>query len=75
MDESATRNDGDADRALRRRRFLAAAGGGLVLGGLLTGCNFSHGAGAGDSSTTTTPGVNPSGSANPLSGSSGNSSS
>jgi hypothetical protein len=37
MDESAGRNDGDADRALRRRRFLAAAGGGLVLGGLLTG--------------------------------------
>jgi len=74
MNKPADRGAGDQDRALRRRRFLAAAGGGLVLGGLLTGCNFSHGAGTGDSSTTTT-GASPTGSANPLSGSSGNSSS
>jgi hypothetical protein len=74
MDTPADRDAGDQDRALRRRLFLTA-GGGLALGGLLTGCNFSHGAGVGDSSTTTTPGASPTGSANPLSGSSGNSSS
>jgi hypothetical protein len=75
MDKSADRDAGDPDRALRRRRFLAAAGGGLVLGGLLTGCNFSHGAGTGNSSTTTTPGAGSTASTNPLSGTSGNSSS
>jgi len=74
MNKSADRDPGNQDRALRRRRFLTA-GGGLVVGGLLTGCNFSHGAGTGDSSTTTTPGASPTGSRNPLSGSSGNSSS
>jgi hypothetical protein len=74
MTESAGRNAADPDRALRRRRFLTA-GGGLVLGGLLTGCNFSHGSGVGNSSTTTTPGAHPTGSTNPLSGSSGGSSS
>jgi hypothetical protein len=74
MNKSADRDFEDRDRALRRRRFLTA-GGGLMVGGLLTGCNFSHGAGTGDSSTTTTPGASPTGSANPLSGSPGNSSS
>jgi hypothetical protein len=72
------RDDEDRDRALRRRRFLRA-GGEVVLafgvGGLLTGCNFSHGAGNGES-TTTAPATNGAkGSANPLSASSGNSSS
>jgi hypothetical protein len=75
MDDLADRNDEDRDRALRRRRFLRV-GGEVVLafgaGGLLAGCNFSHGAGTGESSTTA-PATN--GSANPLSGSSGNSSS
>jgi len=74
MDKSADRDAEAPDRALRRRRFLAAASGGLVLGGLLTGCNFSHGAGTGNSSTTT-PGTGSTASTNPLSGTSGNSSS
>jgi hypothetical protein len=78
MDDRADHGDEDRDRALRRRRFLRA-GGEVVLafgvGGLLTGCNFSHGSGNGES-TTTTPATNGTkGSANPLSGSSGNSSS
>jgi hypothetical protein len=77
MDDQADRNDDDRDRALRRRRFLRI-GGEVVLafgaGGLLAGCNFSHGAGTGESTTTpATDGTK--GSANPLSGSSGNSSS
>ena len=65
-------------RALRRRRFLRV-GGEVVLafgaGGLLAGCNFSHGAGTGESSTTAPATNGTKGSANPLSGSSGNSSS
>jgi hypothetical protein len=72
------RDDEDRDRALRRRRFLRA-GGEVVLafgvGGLLTGCNFSHGAGNGESTTTAPATDGTTGSANPLSGSSGNSSS
>jgi hypothetical protein len=78
MDNVADRIDEDPERALRRRRFLRA-GGEVALafgvGGLLAGCNFSHGAGTADSSTTApaTDGTN--GSKNPLSGSSGNSSS
>jgi hypothetical protein len=63
---------------MRRRRFLRA-GGEMVLavgvGGLLAGCNFSHGAGAGDSSTTAPATDGTKGSKNPLSGSSGSSSS
>jgi hypothetical protein len=78
MDELADRNDEDRDRALRRRRFLRV-GGEVVLafgaGGLLAGCNFSHGAGTGESSTTAPATKGTDGSANPLSGSSGNSSS
>jgi hypothetical protein len=77
MDDLADRNDEDRDRALRRRRFLRI-GGEVVLafgaGGLLAGCNFSHGAGTGESSTTA-PATKGTDSANPLSGSSGNSSS
>ena len=61
MDDLADRNDEDRDRALRRRRFLRV-GGEVVLafgaGGLLAGCNFSHGAGTGESSTTA-PAVGP----------------
>jgi hypothetical protein len=78
MDDVPDQADEERDRALRRRRFLRA-GGEVVLafgvGGLLAGCNFSHGAGTADSRTTapTTDGTK--GSANPLSGSSGNSSS
>jgi hypothetical protein len=79
MDNVADRGDEDRERALRRRRFLRA-GGEVVLalgaGGLLAGCNFSHGAGTADSSTTTAPATDATkGSTNPLSGSSGNSSS
>jgi hypothetical protein len=79
MDDVPERADEDRERALRRRRFLRA-GGEVVLavgvGGLLAGCNFSHGAGTADSSTTTAPATDATkGSANPLSGSSGNSSS
>ena len=79
MDDLADRNDEDRDRALRRRRFLRV-GGEVVLafgaGGLLAGCNFSHGAGTGESSDhRARHRAAPTGSANPLSGSSGNSSS
>ena len=78
MDELADRNDEDRDRALRRRRFLRV-GGEVVLafgaGGLLAGCNFSHGAGTGESSTTAPPPTAPRVRPIPLSGSSGNSSS
>jgi hypothetical protein len=78
MDNEADRTDSDRDRAMRRRRFLRAGGEvalALGVGGLLAGCNFSHGAGTADSSTTapSTDGTN--GTTNPLSGSSGNSSS
>jgi hypothetical protein len=69
MDTSADQSDEDRDRALRRRRFLTA-GGGVVLAGLLTGCNFNRqGAGTGDSSTTS-PGAGSTSSSNPLSGNS-----
>jgi hypothetical protein len=44
-------------------------------GGLLAGGNFSHGAGTGESSTTAPATDGTTGSANPLSGSAGNSSS
>jgi hypothetical protein len=78
MDDQAGRHDEERDRALRRRRFLRA-GGEVVLafgvGGLVAGCNFSHGAGNGESSTTTPATDGTKGSANPLSGSSGSSSS
>jgi len=78
MDDVADRADEDRDRALRRRRFLRA-GGEVVLafgvGGLLAGCNFSHGSGTGESSTTAPATGGTKSSANPLSGSSGNSSS
>jgi hypothetical protein len=78
MDDLADRNDEDRDRALRRRRFLRV-GGEVVLafgaGSLLAGCNFSHGAGTGESTTTAPATGGANGSANPLSGSSGNSSS
>jgi hypothetical protein len=78
MNDRTDRDDEDRDRALRRRRFLRA-GGGVVLafgaGGLLAGCNYSHGAGTGESTTTAPATDGPNGSANPLSGSSGNSSS
>jgi hypothetical protein len=79
MDDVPERADEDRERALRRRRFLRA-GGEVVLafgvGGLLAGCNFSHGAGTADRSTTTAPATDGTkGSTNPLSGSSGNSSS
>jgi hypothetical protein len=79
MDDVPDRTYEDEDRALRRRRFLRA-GGEVVLavgvGGLLAGCNFSHGSGTADSSTTTAPATDATkGSTNPLSGSSGNSSS
>ena len=56
-----------------------SCGGEVVLafgvGGLLAGCNFSHGAGTADSSTTAPATDGTKGSTNPLSGSSGNSSS
>jgi hypothetical protein len=78
MDNVADRGDEGADRALRRRRFLRA-GGEVVLafgvGGLLAGCNFSHGAGTANSGTTVPDEDGTKGSTNPLSGSSGNSSS
>jgi hypothetical protein len=78
MDDPADRLDEDRDRAMRRRRFLRA-GGEVVLafgvGGLITGCNFSHGSGNGESTTTAPATDGAKGSANPLSGSSGNSSS
>jgi hypothetical protein len=79
MDDVPDQADEDRERALRRRRFLRA-GGEVVLafgvGGLLAGCNFSHGSGTADSSTTTAPATGATkGSTNPLSGSSGNSSS
>jgi hypothetical protein len=78
MNDQADRDDEERDRALRRRRFLRA-GGEVVLafgvGGLLAGCNFSHGAGTGDSATTAPATDGTKGSTNPLSGSSGNSSS
>jgi hypothetical protein len=78
MDNAADHIDEDQDRALRRRRFLRA-GGEVVLafgvGGLLAGCNFSHGAGTANSGTTVPDEDGTKGSANPLSGSSGNSSS
>jgi hypothetical protein len=78
MDNVADPVDEDQDRALRRRRFLRA-GGEVVLafgvGGLLAGCNFSHGSGTADSSTTAPATAGTKGSENPLSGSSGNSSS
>jgi hypothetical protein len=78
MDDRADREDEERDRALRRRRFLRV-GGEVVLAfgtaGLLTGCNFSHGAGTGESTTTAPATKGTKGSANPLSGSSGNSSS
>jgi hypothetical protein len=79
MDDVPDRTYEDEDRALRRRRFLRA-GGEVVLalgaGGLLAGCNFSHGSGTADSSTTTAPATDATkGSTNPLSGSSGSSSS
>jgi hypothetical protein len=45
------------------------------VGGLLAGCNFSHGSGTGESSTTAPATGGTKGSTNPLSGSSGNSSS
>jgi hypothetical protein len=78
MDNVADRAAEDPDRAIRRRRFLRA-GGEVVLafgvGGLVAGCNFSHGAGTGQSSTTAPATDGTKGSANPLSGSSGASSS
>ena len=78
MDDLADHDDEERDRALRRRRFLRV-GGEVVLafgaGGLLAGCNFSHGAGTGESTTTAPATGGTKGSANPLSGSSGNSSS
>jgi hypothetical protein len=78
MDDLADQNDEARDRALRRRRFLRV-GGEVVLafgtGALLAGCNFSHGAGTGESTTTAPATGGTTGSANPLSGSSGNSSS
>ncbi|HEX4094010.1 MAG TPA: hypothetical protein VHZ33_35290 [Trebonia sp.] len=78
MDELADQSDEDRDRALRRRRFLRVSGEVVLAfgaGGLLTGCNFSHGSGNGESTTTAPATDGTKGSANPLSGSSGNSSS
>jgi hypothetical protein len=78
MDNVADQSDEDQDRALRRRRFLRAGGEvalALGVGGLLAGCNFSHGAGTGESSTTAPATDGTKGSKNPLSGSSSNSSS
>ena len=78
MDNVPDRIDEDRDRALRRRRFLRA-GGEVVLafgvGGLIAGCNFSHGAGTAESSTTAPATPHAKDSKNPLSGSSSNSSS
>jgi hypothetical protein len=78
MDNVPDRIDEDRDRALRRRRFLRA-GGEVVLafgvGGLIAGCNFSHGAGTAESSTTAPATPHTKDSKNPLSGSSSNSSS
>jgi hypothetical protein len=78
MDNMADPVDEDQERALRRRRFLRA-GGEVVLafgvGGLIAGCNFSHGAGTAESSTTAPATGGTKGSKNPLSGSSSNSSS
>ena len=78
MDNEADRTDEDRDRALRRRRFLRVGGEvalAIGVGGLLAGCNFSHGAGTGESSTTAPASDGTKSSTNPLSGSSGNSSS
>jgi hypothetical protein len=78
MDDVPDRTYEDEDRALRRRRFLRAGGEvalALGAGGLLAGCNFSHGSGTADSSTTAPATDATKGSTNPLSGSSGNSSS
>jgi hypothetical protein len=78
MDNVADTTDEDQDRALRRRRFLRAGGEvalALGVGGLLAGCNFSHGSGTGESSTTAPATDGTKGSKNPLSGSSSNSSS
>jgi hypothetical protein len=78
MGNVADRADEDRDRALRRRRFLRASGEVVLafgVGGVLAGCNFSHGAGTAESSTTAPAANATKGSANPLSGSSGNSSS